>query len=171
LRVILVGLMGAGKSSIGRRVAEHWKCSFTDMDQSLIAISGLSIPDLFLRYGESCFRDREEQLLVSLLANGEWGVLSTGGGAVLRAASRDRMRKAGKVIYLHAKPYVLHDRLQRTDIKQRPLLGEKQALISRLEQLYNERDELYREVAHAVIETEGLALKHLVQRVVAGCSP
>jgi shikimate kinase len=163
--VILVGLMGAGKSSVGRRLADHWSCPFIDMDHSLTSIAGMSIPELFLRYGEVFFRDREEQLLGSLLENWEPGVLSTGGGAVLRAASRYRMREAGKVIYLHAPPATLVERLQRTDVRQRPVLGEKEKLASRVKQLYNERDALYREVAHYVVETEALALKQLVQRV------
>jgi len=163
--IILVGLMGAGKSSVGRRLADYCGRPFIDMDQYLSSLIGLTIPEIFLRYGETSFRDREESVLSALLDETECRVVSTGGGAVLRAAVREKMRQRGYVLYLHAPVATLVDRLQRTDVRQRPMLGSREGLATRVETLYKVRDPLYREVAHAVVETDGLTPKQLVHRI------
>ena len=164
--IILVGPMGAGKSSVGRRLAESLGLAFVDMDVRLSLLTGLSIPDLFTHHGEIAFRDKEEALLHSLLLSETAQVISTGGGAVLRTASRLTMRRYGHVLYLHAGISILVERLQRTDVRQRPVLGNREGLKERIASLYEMRDPLYREVAHHIVETESYTPKQLVQRLV-----
>lgn len=168
--IILVGLMGAGKSSVGRRLADYLGYPFVDMDAYLSSCSGMSIPDLFIRYGETAFRDQEEAALTALVHQPKRQVVSTGGGVVLRAASRLIMRQQGQVLYLHAPVPTLIDRLQRTDVRQRPVLGSREGLVMRVENLYKVRDPLYREVAHAVVETDGLTPKQLAHRLARSLS-
>ncbi|MES2205730.1 MAG: shikimate kinase [Pseudomonadota bacterium] len=164
--IILVGPMGAGKSSVGRRLAESLGLAFVDMDVRLSLLTGLSIPDLFTYHGEVAFRDKEEALLHSLLVSEAAQVISTGGGAILRSASRLNMRRYGHVLYLHAGIPILIERLQRTDVRQRPVLGHREGLKERIATLYKVRDPLYREVAHQIVETEDFTPKQLVQRLV-----
>lgn len=163
--IVLVGLMGAGKSSVGRRLAEFLTRPFIDMDAYFVAQHHLSIPEWFLRYGEVSFRDQEEALLQELLSARAGAVISTGGGVVLRAASRAAMCALGHVVYLHAPVGVLADRLKRTDLKQRPVLGDVGGLVNRIETLYKVRDPLYREVADTVVETQGFTPKQLAERL------
>jgi shikimate kinase len=147
--IILVGLMGAGKTTIGRVLARRLKREFRDSDHEIEARCGVTIPVIFDIEGEAGFRAREAQVLEELCAR-EGIVLATGGGAVLARANRRRLAGAGIVVYLHARPAELWQRLRRD--RNRPLLatGDPRA---KLEALYAERDPLYREVADLVAET------------------
>ncbi len=133
---------------------------------------GCSIRFFFEREGEAAFRDIEEKVIGELAAQGE-GVLATGGGAVLRPANRQRLRAGSHVIYLHALPDELFRRLQRDT--QRPLLQVADPL-GRLHEMYAQRDPLYRETAHFVVETgrsssPTLANMVLMQLDLAGVLP
>lgn len=148
--LFLVGLPGAGKSTLGRQLARRLSKRFVDADHELEQRLGVSIPTIFEIEGESGFRDREEATLVDLTQLSEV-VLSTGGGVVLRAANRLRLRDNGTVIYLHANPGVLWERVRHS--KNRPLLQTAEPH-TRLATLYAERDALYREVADHVVESD-----------------
>jgi shikimate kinase len=123
---------------------------------------GCSIREYFAREGEAAFRDVEEQVLAEL-AQGPTAVVATGGGAVLRAGNRQRLRDAGRVIYLRSSPEELFRRL-RHDM-QRPLLQVANPL-DKLRELYAQRDPLYREVAHFQIETGRPSVSRLVNMIV-----
>jgi shikimate kinase len=157
----LVGLPGSGKSTVGRQLARRLDLSFTDSDPVIEQRLGCSIREFFEREGEAAFRDVEEAVLEQL-AHGESGVLATGGGAVLRPANRQRLRDAGTVIYLRSTPEEVFRRV-RHDAK-RPLLQVDDPL-QRLRDLYAERDPLYRETAHFVIETGRPSVGKLVSMV------
>ncbi len=148
--LFLVGLPGAGKSTLGRQLARRLNKRFVDADAELEHRLGVSIPTIFEIEGEAGFRDREEATMVELTQLTEI-VLSTGGGAVLRPANRLRLKENGTVIYLHADPVVLWERVRHN--RNRPLLqtAEPQA---RLATLYAERDALYREVADHIVESD-----------------
>ncbi len=148
--LFLVGLPGAGKSTLGRQLARRLNKRFVDADTELEQRLGVSIPTIFEIEGEAGFRDREEATMAELTTFTDI-VLSTGGGAVLRPANRVRLRENGTVIYLHADPAVLWERVRHN--RNRPLLqtAEPQA---RLAGLYAERDALYREVANYVVESD-----------------
>ena len=157
--LFLVGLMGAGKTTLGRQLARRLRKRFLDADAELEARLGVSIPTIFEIEGEAGFRDREEAVLADLTALANV-VLSTGGGAVLRPDNRSRLRDNGTVIYLHAEPSTLWGRIRHS--RNRPLLQTADPL-ARLAELYRQRDALYRETATHVVESDRGEVMRLVR--------
>lgn len=168
--LILVGMMGAGKTTAGRLLARRLGRTFFDSDQEIEARCGVGIPLIFEIEGEAGFRDRESQIIAELTARPDV-VLATGGGAVLREANRSRLAAAGTVAYLHARPEELFRRIRHD--RNRPLLAGGDPL-GRLQTLYAERDALYREIADVVIETGAQNVRTLARmlqdRLEAACS-
>jgi shikimate kinase len=160
----LVGLPGAGKSTLGRALARRLGKTFVDADAELERRLGVTISTVFEIEGEAGFRDREESVLSDLTARSDI-VLATGGGAVIRAANRERLKANGTVIYLHALPGTLRERTRRS--RHRPLLNAADPL-ARLMELYEARDPLYREVATRVIESERDVVAHFADALEAG---
>jgi shikimate kinase len=157
----LVGMMGAGKSTVGRLLARQLKLRFIDCDIEIERRCGVRVPLIFEIEGEPGFRVRESQVLEELttLQN---VVLATGGGAVLDAANRRRLAAGGTVVYLCAQPEALYERVRQD--RNRPLLATGDPL-ARLHELYVKRDPLYREVAHLVVETGSQTVQTLVQTI------
>ena len=147
--ICLIGLPGSGKSTLGRQLARRLGVAFLDSDHVIEERIGCSIRTFFEREGEVRFRDLEQATLDELTAGTMPAVLSTGGGAVLRAANRQCLHTRGKVLYLHTPPDDIYRRLRHDTT--RPLLQVADPL-GRLRELYAERDPLYRETAHFVIE-------------------
>jgi len=147
--VSLVGLPGSGKSTIGRQLARRLRLPFFDSDHVIEQQLGCSIREYFEREGEERFRDVEESV-IDQLTQKETGVISTGGGVVLRAMNRQHLRQRCRVVYLNSSPDELFRRL-RHDVN-RPLLQVADPM-SRLRDLHAVRDPLYRETAHFIIET------------------
>jgi len=148
--LFLVGLPGAGKSTLGRTLARRLGLSFVDADAELEQRLGVTIPMIFEIEGEATFRDREEATLSELVLRSGI-VLATGGGVVIRAANRERLKANGTVLYLHAEPSTLRERTRRS--RHRPLLNAADPF-ARLTELYAQRDALYREVADRVIDSD-----------------
>ena len=148
--LFLVGLMGAGKTTLGRQLARRLGKPFVDADHELEARLGVPIPTIFEVEGECGFRDREEAVIDELCRQSGI-VLATGGGAVMRERSRVCLRENGTVLYLHAAPETLWQRLRGS--RQRPMLHAADPR-ERLVELYRLRDPLYREVADHVIESD-----------------
>ena len=148
--LILVGPMGAGKSTIGRLLAKELRLPFKDSDKEIEQRTGADIPWIFDVEGEQGFREREQAVIVDLCAQ-DGVVLATGGGAVLRSENRQALRGGGRVIYLHA---TVEQQIERTSRdRNRPLL--RAADPARvLADLMAVRDPLYREIADVVIETD-----------------
>ncbi|MCL1962178.1 MAG: shikimate kinase [Desulfovibrionaceae bacterium] len=159
--IFLIGMPGSGKSTVGRALARRLRMDFADSDHVIEQRLGCTIRGYFDQHGEAAFRDIEETV-IDELTRGAARVLATGGGAVLRPANRQRLHERGTVIYLRSSPEQLHRRL-RQDTK-RPLLQVADPL-QRLRDLYAARDPLYRECAHFVVDTHGVALTMLVDRV------
>jgi shikimate kinase len=145
----LVGMMGAGKTSVGRALARRLKLRFLDCDHEIERRCGVKVPLIFDIEGEAGFRARET-LVLAELTKLEGVVLATGGGAVLAEVNRHRLTAGGTVVYLCARPEDLYDRVRQD--RNRPLLAGDDPL-GRLRELYRERDPLYREVADVVIDT------------------
>ena len=156
--IILVGLMGAGKTTVGKLLARHLDKSFYDSDHELVRRNGVTIPVIFEVEGEAGFRRREEAVIDELTQSGAC-VLSTGGGVILRQANRDYLRQRTQAVYLHSAPEEVFRRL-RND-QNRPLLQVSDPLV-RLKELYFARDPLYRETAHFVVETGRPSVSTLV---------
>ena len=160
--IVLIGLPGSGKSTAARTLARRLSLDLADSDQVIEQRLGCSIRSYFDSHGEQAFRDVEEAVIDELTQDSPHLVLATGGGAVLRPINRQRLRERGTVIYLRAAPEQLFKRL-RHDTK-RPLLQGGDAL-KKLRDLYDERDPLYRECAHFVVDTRGSSLSMLVNRI------
>lgn len=146
--LFLVGLMGAGKTTLGRQLADYFHRPFFDSDQVICERTGVSIPTIFEMEGENGFRNRESTVIADLCKKQNI-VLATGGGAVLREETRKCLRKHGTVIYLHVLPEVLYKRI-RND-KNRPLLQVSDPL-AKFHELYQMRDSLYRQTADLVLD-------------------
>ena len=160
--ISLVGLPGSGKSTVGRQLARRLQLPFFDSDHVIEERLGYSIREAFERDGEAYFRDMEEAVLDELSENPR-AVISTGGGAVLRPGTRQRLHSRGQSVYLNSTPDELFRRL-RHDVN-RPLLQVADPL-TRLRDLYTVRDPLYRETAHFVIETGRPSVGTLVNMIV-----
>ncbi len=160
--IFLIGLMGAGKSTVGRLLARRLGKRFVDSDHEIEKRNGVTIPVIFEIEGEDGFRRREQEVLVDLAQETDL-VLSTGGGIVLRSDNREVLRNQGFVVYLSARPELLAERTRHD--RSRPLLNVDDPL-ARLRELYAVRDPLYREVAHAVVETGRGAPQQVVQAIV-----
>lgn len=160
--IALIGLPGSGKTTVGRQVARKLDLPFIDCDVVAEERLGCSIRAYFEQAGEARFRDLEESLLDELTRNAE-GVLSTGGGVVLRPINRQRLRERTHVFYLRSTPETLIHRLKRDT--QRPLLQVADPM-ARLRELFAVRDPLYLETAHTVIETGRPSVQALVRQVV-----
>ncbi len=157
--IILVGLMGAGKTTIGRLLAKRLGKRFVDSDHEVESRTGVSIPVIFEIEGEAGFRKRESMVIEDL--SRESGlVMATGGGVVLSPENREAIKAGGFVVYLCAPPELLYART-RND-RNRPLLQVADPL-GRLRQLYVQRDPLYREVADMVIDASSHSANASVQ--------
>ncbi len=159
--LVLVGPMGAGKSSIGKRLSTRLGLEFVDADQLIEQRAGARVPMLFELEGEPAFRAREESLLGELL-QGQERVIATGGGAVLSAASRERMRRRAFVVYLKLGVDGQLQRLARDS--NRPLLagGDRRQTLQALARV---RNPLYEEVADMVFAADGLAVGAATSRL------
>ncbi|MGJ7521843.1 shikimate kinase [Variovorax sp. LT1P1] len=171
--IALVGLPGSGKSAIGRRLGQQLGWRFVDSDHCIEERIGCTIREFFEREGEAAFRDVEEQVLADLTSSLRQGVVATGGGSVLRAATRQHLRERTHVVYLRSSPEDLLKRL-RHDTK-RPLLQVADPL-QRLKDLHAVRDPLYREIAHTTVDTGRPSIAMLVGTLVqqmedAGVAP
>jgi shikimate kinase len=159
--IFLVGLMGAGKTSVGKLLAKRLGKAFYDCDQELERATGVKIPVIFEIEGEAGFRAREARMLAELASRRDI-VLATGGGAVLYADNRKLLAGNGVVVYLRA---VVADLWQRTrHDRNRPLLKTAEPR-AKLEQLFAERDPLYRSVADIIVDTGSQSLGSLAQRL------
>jgi len=162
LNITFVGLPGSGKTTIGRQLARRLGLPFVDSDQVIEERLGCSIREYFAREGEDAFRDVEQAVLDDLSRH-HHGVLSTGGGAVLREANRRHLHERGHVIYLRTSPEDVFRRVRHDT--GRPLLQVDDPL-GRLRSLYEARDALYRETAHFVLETGRPSVATLVNKLV-----
>ncbi len=153
--IYLVGLMGVGKSTVGKKLASRMGVSFIDCDQELERRNGVTVTTIFDIEGEAGFRKRETRLLEEFVEK-DMGIIATGGGVVTQEINRILLKQKGCVIYLNASVDLLWSRLRYC--KNRPLL-ETDNPKERLQMLFNQRDPLYREVADTIVDVgKGSAL-------------
>lgn len=152
--IVLVGYRGSGKSTVGRLVADALQLPFTDTDEQVVAEAGLSIADIFSRWGEPRFRAMESVAVARACAAGP-GVVAVGGGAVLAEANRIAMRSPGNIVcYLRCDPVELHSRISAdaATITQRPPLTPLGGSVVEIRALLAIREPLYREVMNVEID-------------------
>lgn len=159
--IVMVGMMGAGKTAVGRALAARLCVPFLDSDHEIESAANMSIPEIFARDGEDFFRLKERQVIARLLAE-ERGVLSTGGGAFLAAENREIVRASGVSVWLKADLEVLWNRVRHRDT--RPLLRTEDPKAT-LEALYRARVPLYSKADLAVLSDGQAAIETMVDRV------
>lgn len=161
--VYLVGMMGAGKTTLGKALAQRTGQEFVDTDRVLVDRTGVPVATIFEIEGEEGFRRRESAILAEL-STGSGCIVATGGGAVLAEENRRLMRSSGTVVYLRARLDNLWERTRHDS--SRPLLATPDPRAT-LAALLEQRDPIYREAAHVVVETSSQSAASLVTRVLA----
>lgn len=167
--LLLVGMMGTGKSTVGREVATSSGRRFVDLDGVIEAEAGLSIAEIFVHEGEPAFRRRESEALAAVLASATGAlVVATGGGCVLDAGNRRLLGQSGTVVWLRATPAVLVERLRAETggIDARPLLAADDA-DAQLAALEASRAPLYAEVADHVVDVDHRSVGELASTILA----
>lgn len=160
--LVLVGMTGAGKSTVGRIVAERLGRRFVDLDAAIEARAGRTVRDIFAVDGESAFRDLEASTLADVLDAAEPVVVATGGGAVLRPENRAILSSPDRrVVWLMADPDVVLERVRAG--MHRPLLDDDPR--AALDRMWAERASLYQEVADAIVMIEGRSIAEVVEAV------
>lgn len=158
--VLLIGMMGAGKTTVGATLAARMGLPYVDSDEQVQRSTGLTVPEMFDAHGETAFRQAERQALVMAVCAGP-GVVSVAGGAVLDPDNRRILRESGTVVWLRAPVAVLAERVG--DGAGRPLLGDNPA--EALARLYEERRPLYEELADIVVDVEDLTPEEVVEEI------
>ncbi|MGD8914573.1 MAG: shikimate kinase AroK [Candidatus Thiodiazotropha sp.] len=159
--LFLIGPMGAGKTTVGKQLAEFLHMSFIDSDHEIQRRTGVDIPTIFEFEGEDGFRQRESAVIHELTAR-EGVVLATGGGVIMREQNRKLLSARGVVVYLRCSVRQQYERTHRD--KNRPLLSTPDPM-ARLKELMAVRDPYYRETADIIVSTEGRNTQSVVQDI------
>tara|TARA_B100000787_G_scaffold27121_1_gene17941 strand:- start:328 stop:843 length:516 start_codon:yes stop_codon:yes gene_type:complete len=162
--IILVGPMGSGKTTIGRRLSKSLSLNFFDSDHEIINITGVSIDHIFDVEGEKGFRARETDVLKNL-CNMPNIVLATGGGAVILDENRELMKNAGLVVYLLSSVDQILRRTAKS--KSRPLLEKSNNRRKTITDIIDNRDLLYKDVASLIVNTNGKKLNEVIDEIIA----
>lgn len=158
--LILIGFMGAGKTTVGKLLAKEKDMCFVDTDERIVSEQKREIPDIFLKDGEEYFRDLETELLLRMQEDTYHAVISVGGGMPVRKQNRELLRSLGCVVYLSASKQTILERVKNDG--SRPMLngGELEA---RVEQLMKDREALYRQTAHIDVRTDRRSARQVLQ--------
>lgn len=162
--IFLIGFMGSGKTTLGKKLADHLNLKFIDLDQMIVERIGMSIPEYFIQHGEQKFRELESQILKE--QGRERTVISTGGGSPCFFDNMQWILENGISIYLHLTPKALHNRLQQSNIASRPALQglRDEALLQFIEEKMGERDPFYKQ-AHIHIDQLNTSLDAICQSI------
>jgi shikimate kinase len=161
--IFLVGMMGVGKTTVGRLLAERLGRPYIDSDEQVMANTGKTVPEIFESDGEPAFRAQEKQALEQAVASPVPAVISVAGGAVLDPANRELLKANGKVVWLRARVDTMAQRVGRGE--GRPLLGDDPGAV--LARLYPQRRPLYEEVADVVVDVDDARPEEIVDKIVA----
>jgi shikimate kinase len=160
--LVLIGLMGAGKTTVGKQCARRLGREFVDTDDLVVARAGMPVDDIFRMYGEAKFRDLEREAIADVCASPVPLVIACGGGAVLNPENRRQLRAAGVIVWLRAPVSVLASRVGNGAT--RPLLaGDPTGALTRLDKL---REPVYEATAHCAVETQGLDVAGVADAVI-----
>ncbi len=158
-KIYLVGFMGCGKSAIGRRLSYFLKIPYYDMDREIVRQQGMTIPEIFEKFGEAYFRKLETEFLQNF--RNESCIIATGGGVAISKENRKIMRRTGLVFFLDATFEDIYMRIKND--KNRPIV--QKSTKAELQQLYSYRKKFYREAGHIQVLTEGRSLRMIVEYI------
>ena len=165
MNLVLCGMMGSGKTTVGKALAKALDWTFADTDEVLAERYG-SITEIFAKYGEDYFREKESEVCAQL-AKGDSLVLSTGGGTLLCAENVRALQSVGKIIFLRANKETLLKRLRgSTD---RPLLQSGEKLEGKIEELLKIRTPIYLLFADYIVDVDGKSPEEIVQEIIKKC--
>lgn len=162
--IILIGFMGSGKTSVGRKLAAMLRIPVLDTDDLIVSREGMSISDIFAKKGQDYFRKAETDTLIRLQDREGRYVLSVGGGLPLREENRQLLRKLGTVVYLRCGVKTLCGRLA-GDTK-RPLLRGEGTLEEKITGILTEREPKYEDAADRTLDTDGLTVKEVAEKII-----
>lgn len=163
--IILIGFMGAGKTSVGQVLSEDGRRVFLDTDRLIEEKAGMAVSRIFAENGEAAFRQMETELLRELIRQTEHAVISVGGGLPLRQENRSLLKELGTVVYLKVKPETVLARLKGDTT--RPLLqGEN--VEEKVRSLMDARGPVYEEAAHLIVQTDGRTLQEIAEEICGG---
>jgi shikimate kinase len=162
-RLVLIGMMGAGKTTVGHKLATHLGWAHFDSDAQVMAATGKSVPELFAEQGEAAFRSEEARVLAVALSGPEPVIVSAAGGVVLAEENRRLMMTAGTVVWLRADPAVLAKRVGAGE--GRPLLDDDPG--TALFELDRVRRPLYASIADVTVDVDGITADEVVVRILA----
>lgn len=158
-KIYLVGFMGCGKSAIGRRLSYYLKMPYYDMDHEIVRQQGMSIPEIFEKFGEAHFRQLETEFLQNF--RNEACIIATGGGVAMKEENRRIMRRTGLVFFLDARFDDIYMRIRHD--KNRPIV--QSSTEAELEELYQYRRKFYREAGHIQVLTANRTLRQIVEYI------
>lgn len=161
--IVLIGFMGSGKSSVGKRLSYKLRRPFVDSDQLITDKEGCSISQIFSEKGEEVFRDIETECIRTLTENKSRFIFSTGGGVPLRKENRGLLRKIGTVVYLKTTPETIYDRIK--DDTTRPLLQSADPQM-KIREMMNERNGIYEETADITVSTDDKTCREIADEIV-----
>lgn len=159
--IVLIGFMGTGKSTVSEYLSKKYGMDIVEMDRILAERENMSIPDIFEKYGEEYFRDKETALLIELQGRKN-AVISCGGGAALRERNVSEMKKNGKVVLLTASPETIYERVKRSD--DRPVLAGRKTPEG-IRELMESRREKYEAAADIVIHTDNKTIPEVCEEL------
>ena len=159
--IFLIGFMGVGKSTIAKLLAKELQAELVEMDETIEAEAGMSINEIFEKFGEQHFRDLETALIERVSKKGGV-VVSCGGGAVLRSENVEMMKKGGKIIFLSATPETIYERVKNST--NRPLLNGNMN-VEYIKGLMERRREAYENAADVIISTDGKWKSEIVKEI------
>lgn len=161
--IVLIGFMGSGKSSVGRRLSRLLGVPVLDTDNMIVVKEGMSISDIFEKKGQDYFRSVETDVVRGLKTREGRFILSVGGGLPLREENRPLLRAVGTVIYLKAGTKTLSERLKGDTT--RPLLRGEGTLEEKITKILSEREPKYEDAADRIVVTDGLSVSEVARRI------
>lgn len=163
INIALIGFMGSGKTTVGRLLASKLGMEFVDLDEVIMVKLGMSISEIFSRYGEEYFRDVESEVVKEVFTNANNSVIACGGGVVVRDVNVEVIKNNSVVVYLRVSPYEAYRRLM--SCRDRPLLnvGNRLEVISKLMRV---REPLYLRTAHVVVDVDGRTPEDIVNDII-----
>ena len=159
--IFLIGFMGAGKSTVARVLADRLSMKLVEMDERIVKEQGMSINDIFARYGENHFRDIESRLILTIGDEGET-VVSCGGGVAVRECNREYMKKNGLVVYLAAKPGTIYERVKNST--DRPILNGHMN-VEYISELMEKRRALYEAACDYRIDVDDMSIDEICDAI------